>query len=107
MYELARSELNKTKIELLTFRLPSECLGRAERVFDGVTVVDSLASLGALDPDCGYATVSKLISDNAPDSVAVKHISASFALKASAAADAAIKAINRVRSSDEDHEIRV
>lgn len=107
MYGQARSELGTDRIDLLTFRLPDECLERAKSVFDGVTVVDSLASLRDIPADRGYATVSKSISDNAPASASVKYVSESFALKASAAADAAIKAINRVRCSDEDHDIKV
>ncbi|MDE7107380.1 MAG: LacI family transcriptional regulator [Clostridiales bacterium] len=105
MCKKAKSELNCNSVKLLTFPLPAECEALAEQAFDGVFTVKSLSDLSGLDKSCGYATTCKAICDCVGCAVYLE--SASFALKASAAVDAAIKAINRIQSSSEEHDIRV
>lgn len=105
MYKKAKRELNVNAVTLLTFPLPAECNALAEQAFDGVVTVKSLFDMSGLDDNCGYATTCKAISDGMKGNVYLE--SASFALKASAAVDAAVKAINRIQSSSEEHDIRV
>lgn len=101
----AKRELNSNTVALLTFGLPPECEAAASRAFDKVITVKTLADIARLDGNCGYATTCKAISDCADKTVYLE--SASFALKASAAVDAVTKAINRIQSSSEEHDIRV
>lgn len=105
--EAAKQELGTDKINLLTFELPEECLKEAKAHYDEVTVIRDVNDIAALDTSAHYVTVSKLIYDNTVSRASVKLKSASFALKASAATDAAVKAINRVQASSEEHDIRV
>lgn len=105
MYKKAKRELNVNAVTLLTFPLPPECMACATEAFDNVITVRTLADLSDLDKSLGYATAGKAISDCVEHSVYLE--SASFALKASAAVDAAVKAINRIQSTSEEHDIRV
>lgn len=105
--ETAKQEFGATDVGLLTFELPEENLTKLREYYSHVTVVRSLSDLSSIDINAHYATVSKLLYDNAPRRDNVKLESASFALKASAATDAAIKAINRVQSSTDEHNIKV
>lgn len=105
MYRKAKSELNATSVTLLSFALPPECIAQATQAFDNVITVRTLADLKDLDRNRGYATASKAIADSMDLSVYLE--SASFALKASAAVGAVIKAINRTQSSTEEHNIAV
>lgn len=101
----AKRELNANAVALITFGLPKECEAAAGEVFDKVITVKTLADIAGLDGRYGYATTCKAISDCAERPVYLE--SASFALKASAAVDAVIKALNRIQSSSEEHNIRV
>ncbi len=103
----AKAETKLGKVCLVTFELPPETLKTAERYFDSVIVVASPDDLDALDKDAFYVTVSDFIYDCASKRVPIKLYSASFALKASAAAEFACKAMNRAKCSDEEHDIRV
>ena len=105
MYRKAKLELNRNIVTFLTFGLPTECEALAKKSFDNVVTVKSLSDITGLDTTCGYATACKAISDCIGAGVYLE--SASFALKASAAVDAVIKAISRVQSSSEEHDIRV
>lgn len=101
----AKRELGADQITLLTHELPAECLAAAKLAFDNVITVRSLADVAALEQNRSYTTITKAISDCAGFVGYLE--SASFALKASAAADAAIKAIDRIQSSSDNHDIRV
>lgn len=103
----AKREFGKKKTILLTHALPNECLCDAKEHFDDIMTVTEPKELFALDADFAYATVSKTIYDCAARSIDIKLESASCALKASAAADAVIKAVRRDIASPEDHAIRV
>lgn len=104
MYDTAKQELGVNKISLLTFELSDECMKAAKEVFDNVIIVRGLQDLSPPD-DYGYVTTSKALH-RLVARPAYLH-SASYALKASAAADSVIKAINRVQSSTEEHDILV
>lgn len=101
----ARRDSDKAKIEFLTFGTSRSSIACAESFFDGVTVVRNMRDIEALDPAKQYVTVSKAIKDCAAVPVMLEN--ASFALKASAAFDAVIKALNRTQASPEEHDIKV
>lgn len=101
----AKRELNVNAVTLLTFQLPPECLTCAAKAFDDVITVRALGDIKDIDKSRGYATVCKAIADSIDLPIYLE--SASFALKASAAVDAVIKAINRNQSSTEEHNILV
>ena len=105
LYRKAKNELNADSVTLLTFALPQECLDRARKAFDDVITIRTLSDLLSIDKNRCYATVYKAISDSLSSPVYLE--SASFALKASAAVGAAIKAISRVQSSTDEHDITV
>lgn len=104
MYSAAKTELGRDKISLLTYPLPPECMQAAQSVFDGIKVISNLNDI-ALDGNSGYATTCKALRDVRPKDIYLHD--ASFALKASAAAEAVVKAINRVQSSVEEHDVTV
>lgn len=105
LYKKAKSELGTATVALLTYNLPEECYDRAKRAFDRVITVKTLSDIATLSGELGYATTCKAISDCTEQPIYLE--SASFALKASAAVDAAIKAINRIQTSSDEHDIRV
>lgn len=105
MYRKAKAELNASSVTLLTFTMPQECLTQATQAFDNVITVRTLADIKGLDRNCGYATVCKTIADSMDIPIYLE--SASFALKASAAVDALIKALNRVQSSADEHDVKI
>lgn len=94
------------KINFLTFELPRECLEEAQKHFDDVTVVKSVRDLAALDADKMYVTVSPFIYELCAQSN-VRQEPASYAFKASAAADAVVKAIQRIQATSTEHDILV
>lgn len=105
MYRAAKHESdNCEKVTLLTHPLSEECLKKAEQVFDQVTVIRTPRDLPENNGAC-YATQSKAIADCLD--FPVHFASASFALKASAAAAAVTKALDRVDSSAEEHNIEI
>lgn len=101
----AKRELNTSSVALLTFEMPKECEAAASQAFDKVITINTLANIAELDDNYGYATTCKAISDCVGKVVYLE--SASFALKASAAVDAVVKALNRIQSSSEEHDIKV
>ncbi len=105
--ETAKKELNCDAVSLLTFDLPGETLDCAAKHFDGVTVIKDLNQIAEIDSSRCYATVSSSIFGNAAQKARVYMSSASFALKASAAAQAVTKAIDRSVLSAEGHDIKV
>ncbi|MCH5164922.1 MAG: LacI family DNA-binding transcriptional regulator [Clostridiales bacterium] len=107
LYKTAKSESGLDKIGLLTFDLPEEVIQSASAVFDEVKIVNSLSDLNALDSKTCYVTLSGAIHDIAPKSLNIRLQSSSFALKASAAADAVIKALNRLQAPSGEHHIKV
>ena len=107
MYKTAKAESGLDKIVLLTFDLPEEVFRSAAAVFDDVKTVNSLSDLAGLDGKTCYVTLSSAIYDSSPKSQNIRLHSSSFALKASAAADAVAKAIGRLQSTSDEHNIRV
>ncbi|MDE6401305.1 MAG: LacI family transcriptional regulator [Clostridiales bacterium] len=107
LYQTAKREFGSDSASLLTFAMPDECINEAKKHFDDVIVLHDLTELGKLTRDKNYITTSKLIYDHAVPHVSVKLENASFALKASAAANAIIKAVNRVQASAEEHNIKI
>lgn len=105
--ETAKRDLGASDVTLLTFELPQENIDKLRACYSDVAVMHSLGDLATIDRNAHYATVSKLLYDNAPCRANIKLENASFALKASAALDAVIKAINRVQSSTDEHNITV
>ncbi|MCH5154299.1 MAG: LacI family DNA-binding transcriptional regulator [Clostridiales bacterium] len=107
MYKTAKAETGMDKVVLLAFELPEEVFRSAAAVFDEVKTVNSLCDLYELDSQTCYVTLSSAIYDSIPKSQNIRLQSSSFALKASAAADAVAKAIGRIQSPSEEHNIRV
>lgn len=104
----AAAEFATDDITLLSFELARESREFAESVFGKVKIINNLSDISDLDPAAHYATVSSYIRENAIDVAEnIKLASASFALKASAAAEAAINAINRVNASHVEHNITI
>ncbi len=108
-YATLRSSVDGSgRVELLTYELPPEVIAEAEAEFDGVRVIRELNDLTDLDGDTRYVTVSSSIYGNAVKITdKVKLENASFALKASAAAEAAMHAIERLKSNSDEHIIKV
>ncbi|MCH5159158.1 MAG: LacI family DNA-binding transcriptional regulator [Clostridiales bacterium] len=100
----AKRAIGKDGVTLLSFGLSAECEASARLFFDRVITVKTLSDLSSLDGDCGYATTCKAISDCVPTAYFEGE---SFARKAAAAVDAVFKAIDRVQSSSEEHDVRV
>lgn len=107
LYQTAKREYGSDNASLLTFELPAECIREAEKYFDDVTVLHDFSELDNVPRDKNYITVSKFVYDNAVARIPVKLENASFALKASAATDAVIKAVSHVQASAEEHNIKV
>ena len=105
--QTAKREFGADNVSLLTFRLPDECVAEAEKYFDSVVQIRDFTDISGIPRDRNYITVSKLIYDSAVAQNSVKLENASFALKASAATDAVLKAINRVQATAEEHDIKV
>lgn len=105
--QTAKREFGADNVSLLTFRLPDECVAEAEKYFDSVVQIRDFTDISGIPRDKNYITVSKLIYDSAVAQNSVKLENASFALKASAATDAVLKAINRVQATAEEHDIKV
>lgn len=107
LYKNARSETDAEKIVLLSYELPYEVEQLAKSFFDDVLTVSQLSDI-SLDGDTFYVTVCKAIYDNVDRSRNnVRLESSSFALKAAAATEAIIKAINRTTSNEVEHNIKV
>ncbi|MCH5155650.1 MAG: LacI family DNA-binding transcriptional regulator [Clostridiales bacterium] len=107
MYKTAKAETGMDKVVLLTFDLPEEVFRSAAAVFDEVKIINSMSDLMGLGSQICYVTLSNAIYDSIPKSQNIKLQSSSFALKASAAADAVSKAIGRLQSPSDEHNIRV
>ena len=106
MYTAAKNALpDKSKIELLTYPLPDECLQSARAAFDGVTVVRSLRDLPTESADIGYATQSAIIAESIDFDI--YRSDTSHERKAEAAVTAVNAAINRIKASADAHDIKV
>lgn len=102
-----KSEFNYSNLTLLTFGLPEEVKNAAAQAFGDIAIIDSLTDLHDLDKQKSYVTTSSLIYENAKLILAVQLESSSFALKATAAAEAVIKTIKRTTANADNHDIRV
>lgn len=105
--EKAQKEFGSSNVTLLTFAVSDGIMARAKQAFDNVAVVRDLDDISALDRTGLYTTVSSSIYDNAVKFLKIRLESASFALKASALAEAAVKAIEHTHCTDEEHDIRI
>lgn len=104
IHDSAVNELGCNKIALLTADLPDSALLRAQQAFDDIVVVRNDNDIKNADKSICYATVyNYLASVVAPAKVWLA--SGSCALKASAAVEYVIHAINRVEGLS--HDIRV
>ncbi len=91
---------------LLTHPLPDECIAHAQEFFDGVKVVNDVRDLPQHGSNEKYVTVSALIKKFA-NNESVKLYGESVAFKAAAAADSALKAIDRTQATSSEHDISV
>ena len=107
LYDSAKAELGANEITLLTYTLPPEVLAAAKAAFDDIKVVECASDVTSLDPNKYYATVSSALRDNAPSGARIMLREQSYALKASAAADAIFRAIDRVKNTSEEHDIKI
>lgn len=107
LYEYAKTELGASEITLVTFALPPEVQAAAKAVFDDVITVETARDILSIDVSKHYATVSSAIRDNAPEGAHIALNERSSPLKAAAAADAVMRAIDRVQNTSEEHDIRI
>ena len=107
MYDQTKVELGASEATLITYALPPEVFAAAQAVFDDVITVETARDILSIDTSKHYATVSSAIRDNAPSGAHIALSEQSARLKASAAADAVIRAIDRIQNTSEEHDIKI
>ena len=100
----AKNATGDPAVTLVTYFLPAECETLARKSFDRVVTLKSLSDFNNIDGSLSYATACKAVADCIGGSV---YLADSAELKAVAAVDAVFKAINRVQSTSEEHDIKV
>lgn len=107
LYDQTKVELGASEATLITYALPPEVFAAAQAVFDDVITVETARDILSIDTSKHYATVSSAIRDNAPSGAHIALSEQSARLKASAAADAVIRAIDRIQNTSEEHDIKI
>lgn len=104
-YAALAASVGGNKKGLLTYRLPEQTLADARAHFNTVAVVNGVRDLD-LDSDTNYVTVSReLFELCGADNVRLQN--ASYALKAAAAVESTLNAIDRLQANSAEHDIRV